>query len=585
MVEHRVEVGSCIPARVGEAVAQLDIVDTLRMWGRVGTIVSKVVALRLAMAEGIGSVGIVASVVVAEARLGVGEVVALEDIERLVGIGTIVEGVELIVDAAGGKAHIAVLDIRKGLPGRRDVVGALQVDAHIVLVGRAVVVLPAAVGKDELSQLRMGYIGKIAVVDALEGLEGSASDEVPVAVLVVGVPDQAIGILREALLAHEVSTLEDGAIEKGEVGYAKLRELVVVAELIVVAVAVGVVDGAAGGPLLAELAGDREEVVVLPEIVRRARPERAVSHLVARSACRGVVGIVEMLVERIEAAQSHAMHVGIGEDACAHASIVPVEELARVDTIPRLPSLLVVANVLVADAQGSIRVHPGDGSIVASAVASCAMNVAIRPRMVVGSIEHEDATREADARQTRGEVQASVVGIVGTVGSGEVEGGAVGRGACGERDGTAKGTVAIRAGAHSTLDLHIAQQGGIGIGVGPKDALVLRRIEGDTIEGDVDAAVASPTDAHVGRARAQTVLAPCNHAWGAREEDGQLLSRATELLEFLLLNPGDRKGRVARCLDSFHHNLAQLAHLDGVRLISLGRRTHKDTAHEGRHNR
>lgn len=53
----------------------------------------------------------------------------------------------------------------------------------------------------------MGDIGKIAVVDALEGLEGSASDEVPVAVLIVGVPDQAIGVLREALLAHEVSTL------------------------------------------------------------------------------------------------------------------------------------------------------------------------------------------------------------------------------------------------------------------------------------------------------------------------------------------------------------------------------------------
>lgn len=67
----------------------------------------------------------------------------------------------------------------------------------------------------------MGDIGKIAVVDALEGLEGSASDEVPVAVLIVGVPDQAIGVLREAFLAHEVSTLEGGAIEKGEVGYAK----------------------------------------------------------------------------------------------------------------------------------------------------------------------------------------------------------------------------------------------------------------------------------------------------------------------------------------------------------------------------
>ena len=431
----------------------------------------------------------------------------------------------------------------------------------------------------------MGDIGKIAVVDALEGLEGSASDEVPVAVLIVGVPDQAIGVLREALLAHEVSTLEGGAIEKGEVGYAKLGELVVVAELIVVAVAVGIVDGAAGGPMIAELAGDREEVVVLPEIVCRARPERAVGHLVARSACSGVVGIVEVLVERIETAQSHAMHVSIGEDASAHTSIVPVEELARIDTVPRLPCLLVVANVLVADAKCSIRVDPGDGSIVASAVASRAMNVAIRPRMVVSSIESEDATREAYARHASGEVQTCVVGIVGTVGSGEVEGGSIGRGACGECDGTAKGTVAVGAGAHSTLDLHVAQQGGIRIRVGPEDALVLRRIEGDAIEGDIDAAVASSTDAHVGRACAQPVLAPCNHAWGAREEDGQLLSRAAELLEFLLLNPADRKGRIAWRLDGLHYYLAQLAHLDGVRLSSLGRRPHEDTAHEGRHNR
>ena len=213
------------------------------------------------------------------------------------------------------------------------------------------------------------------------------------------------------------------------------------------------------------------------------------------------------------------------------------------------------------------------------------MNVAIRPRMVVSSIESEDATREAYARHASGEVQACVVGIVGTVGSGEVEGGSIGRGACGESDGTAKGTVAVGAGAHSTLDLHIAQQSGIRIRVGPEDALVLRRIEGDTIEGDIDAAVASSTDAHVGRACAQPVLAPCNHAWGAREEDGQFLSRAAELLELLLLNPADREGRVAWRLDGLHHYLAQLAHLDGVRLSSLGRRPHEDTAHKGRHNR
>ena len=75
VVEHGVEVGSCVPEGTGEAVAELHVVEYLCTWGGVGSVVGEVIALRLAMAEGIGGVGVVSAMMEADACLGIGEVV------------------------------------------------------------------------------------------------------------------------------------------------------------------------------------------------------------------------------------------------------------------------------------------------------------------------------------------------------------------------------------------------------------------------------------------------------------------------------------------------------------------------------
>ena len=264
---------------------------------------------------------------------------------------------------------MAVLDVAKDVPGGGDVAGGLEEGADVALVGAAVVVLIASLGEDGLAQLRVCDVGEIAVVGGLEVLEGGSADDVPAAILVVGVPHHAVGVLGESLLSHEIGALEQGAVGEGIVGEAELGELVAGAELLVVAVPMGVVDGSAGAPMGVDLIGEGEEVVVLPEVIRGARPEGAVGHLVARGASRGVVAVVEVLVEGVEASQTCLVEVVIVEEACAHASVVPVEELAAIDTIPRLSRLLVVADVLVADLDISVRIDPRDASEVASAVA------------------------------------------------------------------------------------------------------------------------------------------------------------------------------------------------------------------------
>ena len=76
---------------------------------------------------------------------------------------------------------------------------------------------------------------------SLELLEGGASGNVPGLVLVVCAPGHAIGILVHAFLAHEVGLLQRRAVGEGYVRESELLELVLVAELLVVSAAPGVV--------------------------------------------------------------------------------------------------------------------------------------------------------------------------------------------------------------------------------------------------------------------------------------------------------------------------------------------------------
>ena len=109
------------------------------------------------------------------------------------------------------------------------------------------------------------------------------------------------------------------------------------------------------------------------------------------------------------------------------------------------------------------------------------MDKAIRVGLVIGTVEDQVVPQ-----QTRGEVATQVIGVVGTV-RGRQFATSLARGCfCLQRDGTAKGTVAIGRRTHAALNLHAVQQGGIAVHIGPEHALVLGRVEGHAVDGHVD---------------------------------------------------------------------------------------------------
>ena len=159
-------------------------------------------------------------------------------------------------------------------------VGGLQVDVAVELMGVGVIILVVAVGKILFGDVRMSCISEVAEVVAVEVLQREAADDVPQLVLVVGVPHEAIGVLRETFLADEVCLLDIVAVCVLH-AQTKLREFVVRAELLVVAVAIGIVQRGGCGPTVVDGPRSGEDVVVLPEVIGGLVPIAAVGHLVA----------------------------------------------------------------------------------------------------------------------------------------------------------------------------------------------------------------------------------------------------------------------------------------------------------------
>ena len=67
----------------------------------------------------------------------------------------------------------------------------------------------------------------------------------------------------------------------GEVLQPEFRQFVLIAELLVVAIAVGVVQRGRSGPVLVDVPSRRQDVVVLPEVVGGLVPQRAIGKLIA----------------------------------------------------------------------------------------------------------------------------------------------------------------------------------------------------------------------------------------------------------------------------------------------------------------
>ena len=92
--------------------------------------------------------------------------------------------------------------------------------------------------------------------------------------------------------------------------------------------------------------------------------------------------------------------------------------------------------------------------------------------MMIGALEDEVVQEQACT-----EVAAHIISIIRTVGARYLKHRSERRCLGGEGYCAAECAIAIGAGTHTTLDLHIAQQGGITVHVGPEDALVLGTVE------------------------------------------------------------------------------------------------------------
>ena len=185
-----------------------------------------------------------------ETSLGIEEVVFLVDVKQMVVI-PVTFLVVFVVVAVGLVTHVAVLDIAEYGPLVVDVIGSLQEHVTVEFVGIRVVILKIHV-IDFVSCVVflqpyqifahdfVANIVKIAEMVTVEVLESKTADDVPRVILVVGIPHQTIGVLGESLLANEIRTLDEVAFIIVD-GQSELRQFVIGTELLVIAIAVGIV--------------------------------------------------------------------------------------------------------------------------------------------------------------------------------------------------------------------------------------------------------------------------------------------------------------------------------------------------------
>ena len=130
-----------MPVVAGILVAQFDVEKVLCIWCRILSVVGKVIALRLTACVCHRQISFVSAIVIADARLGIHEIVAFVDVQYLVCVASIFQCIELIVLSIGFVVHIAILHVGKQIPIVAQMVGCLCEKAVIVLVTVRVVVL------------------------------------------------------------------------------------------------------------------------------------------------------------------------------------------------------------------------------------------------------------------------------------------------------------------------------------------------------------------------------------------------------------------------------------------------------------
>ena len=463
-----------------------------------------------------------------QSGLGVEEVPVLVDVEHVLLDAAVAVLDVFVIVSVGTVIHAAVLDVAECTQVGRKAEGGLEEGAAVELgcVG-VVVAVAAAFAEEAFGKFLIGGVDEVAEVVAVEALDAEACDGVQASVVEFEVGHDAEAVLVETFLADEVAALDLVSGLVGEGLDAVFDEFVVVAEFFVVAVAVGVVADGGEVPGGADFPCEAEEVVVLPEVVGGAGPIEIVGEAVAFG---GVGGAVDehLLVEGVVLAEAFGAEVGVGLDAGLGAvGAVHDGEVvgAGGDAVPGLAGILVIPYEFVT--YGVVEAEPGEGGEVASGGAVGAVDVAVGDGLVPGAFEDEVVAEEAG-----GEAAAGAPGAEGPVGAGDFEGRDEGGGFGAEGDRAAEGPVTVGGGADAALDLDAAEEGGVGVHVGPEDGLVFGRIEGYAVEGNVDAGAACSADAHVAGAGADTVFAPGEDARGAGEELGEFPAGVGESVEF-----------------------------------------------------
>ena len=150
-----------------------------------------------------------------EASLRVEEIVGLVDVQALVGEAAVLVLVELVVDAAGGVAHEAVLQVCECLETVAEGVSRFYKAAKVGLdcVGIVIEVVPVGefVGLGFLEivqQLLVFDIGQVAVVPAVEVLGRKTEAQVQFLALPVGIGNEPVGVLGKAFFADEIGFLD-----------------------------------------------------------------------------------------------------------------------------------------------------------------------------------------------------------------------------------------------------------------------------------------------------------------------------------------------------------------------------------------
>ena len=224
---------------------------------------------------------------------------------------------------------------------------------------------------------------------AREALQVGTCYYVPVVVLKGYVIHQSVGVLCQAFLTNGVVFI---IFVFGQTKLFSQRGLVL--QLLIVALAVGVVQGQVMAPLCRRCPCCRENVVVLIEVVGGVLPLATVAQrvalclIVASSPSSGVV--YHVFNQCVYASQSGFpqvfVRVNVGEQAIGVI-------VAGHHTVPCLARFLKVANVFIANLE--VVAQPSKATIVRACAAIGSIYIALCSALVVGAIKDKVLAQQA----------------------------------------------------------------------------------------------------------------------------------------------------------------------------------------------